>query len=65
MRYIGLILALGIVCWVLYQAAGGGEAETVIPAEYQKSLNTAKGMEDAMKEASEKSMREAEEKSGL
>lgn len=63
MRYIGLILALGAVCWVLYQAAGGGEAETAIPAEYQKSLNTAKGVEDAMQEAARKSMEEAEKQS--
>ncbi len=62
MRYIGLILALGVVCWVLYQAAGGGEAETVIPAEYQKSLNTAKGMEQSMQEAAGKSMEQAEKK---
>jgi hypothetical protein len=63
MRYIGLILALGAICWVLYRAAGGGEAETAIPAEYQKSLNTAKGVEDAMQEAASKSMEEAEERS--
>lgn len=64
MRYLGLILALGVVCWVLYRAAGGGEAETVIPAEYQKSLNTAKGVEQSMQDATRKSLEEAEEKSG-
>lgn len=64
MRYIGLILSLGIICWVLYQAAGGGKAETIIPAEQQKALNTAKGMEDALKEASKKSMEQAEKASG-
>jgi hypothetical protein len=48
---------------VLYQAAGGGEVETVIPAEYQKSLNTAKGAEDAMQGAARKCMEEAEERS--
>jgi len=64
MRYLGLILALGVVCWVLYRAAGGGEAETVIPAEYQKSLNTAKGVEQSMQDAARKSLEEAEEKSG-
>jgi hypothetical protein len=48
---------------VLYQAAGGGDAETVIPAEYQKSLNTAKGVEDAMQDAARKSMEEAEKES--
>jgi hypothetical protein len=63
MRYIGLILALGAICWVLYQAAGGGEAETVIPVEYQKSLNAAKGVEQAMQDAAKKSMEEAEKKS--
>jgi len=63
MRLIGLILALGAICWVLYQAAGGGEAETVIPAEYQKSLNTAKGVEQSMQDAAKKSMEDAEKKS--
>jgi hypothetical protein len=62
MRYIGLILALGAICWVLYQAAGGGEAETAIPVEYQKSLGKAKGVEQAMQDAAKKSMEEAEQK---
>ncbi len=65
MRYIGLILALGAVCWVLYQAAGGGEAETAIPAELQKSVNKAKGVEQSMQDAAKKSMEEAERNSGL
>jgi ABC-type microcin C transport system permease subunit YejB len=64
-RYIGLILALGTICWVLYQAAGGGEAETVIPVEQQRALDTAKGVEQSMQDASKKSMEEAEKKSGL
>ncbi len=63
MRYIGLILALGAVCWVLYQAAGGGEAETIIPAEFQKSVKTAQGVEQTMQDAAKKSMEEAEKKS--
>jgi ABC-type microcin C transport system permease subunit YejB len=62
MRIIGMILALGAISWVLYQAAGGGEAETAIPAEYQKSLDQAKDVEQALKDASQKSMQEAEEK---
>ena len=61
MRYIGLILALGVICWVLYQAAGGGEAETAIPAEYQQSLNKAKEVEQALKDATEKSLKKAED----
>ena len=63
MRYIGLILALGAVCWVLYQAAGGGKAESVIPVEQQRSLDKAKGVEQAMQDAAKKSMEEAEKKS--
>ena len=60
MRFIGLILALGAIGWTLYQMAGGGEAETVIPAEYQKSIDTAKELEQSMKDASQKSLEEAE-----
>jgi hypothetical protein len=63
MRLIGLILALGAIGWVLYQAAGGGEAETAIPVEYQKSLDKASGVEQALMDASQKSMQEAEDKS--
>jgi hypothetical protein len=63
MRYIGLILALGAICWVLYQAAGGGEAESIIPVEQQRSLDKAKGVEQSMQDAAKKSMEEAEKKS--
>jgi hypothetical protein len=63
MRYIGLILALGTICWVLYQAAGGGEAETVIPVEQQRALDTAKGVEQSMQDAAKKRMEEAEKES--
>lgn len=64
MRYVGLILALGVIGWVLYQAAGGGKAETAIPVQYQKSVNTAKTVEQSMQDAARKSMEEAEERSG-
>jgi preprotein translocase subunit SecG len=64
MRYIGLILALGIVGWVLYQAAGGGKAETAIPAGYQKSLDTAKGVEQSLQDATKQSLEEAEDRAG-
>tara|TARA_R110002072_G_scaffold935_10_gene7675 strand:- start:5918 stop:6106 length:189 start_codon:yes stop_codon:yes gene_type:complete len=60
MRFLGLILALGAIGWTLYQVAGGGEAETVVPAEYQKSIDTANGLEQAIQDASQKSMHQAE-----
>jgi hypothetical protein len=58
MRLIGLILALGAIGWVLYQAAGGGEAETAIPVEYQKSLDKANDVEQALQDATQKRMQE-------
>ena len=63
MRLLGLILALGAICWVLYQAAGGGKAETAIPVEYQKDMTKAKDVEQAMQDAAKKSMEEAEKRS--
>lgn len=60
MRFIGLILALGAISWTLYQVAGGGEAETAISAEQQKSIDKAKDLEQAMKDASQRSMQKAE-----
>ena len=62
MRLIGLILSLGAISWVLYQAAGGGDAETVIPVEHQKALDKAKGVEQALLEATQKRMQELEKK---
>ena len=63
MRLIGLILSLGAIVWVLYQLAGGDEAKTIIPVEHQRALNTAKGLEQSMQDAAQKSMEEAEKKS--
>jgi hypothetical protein len=63
MRLIGLILSLGAIVWVLYQMAGGGDAESIIPVEHQRALDTAKGLEQSMQDAAKKSMEEAEKKS--
>ena len=50
MRIIGMILSLGAVMWVLYQSAGGGDAETVIPEGQQAALDKAKNLESSMQE---------------
>jgi hypothetical protein len=63
MRLLGLILALGAICWVLYQAAGGDKAETAIPVEYQKDVIKAKGVEQTMQDAAKQSMEDAEKRS--
>ena len=56
MRVIGMMLSLGAIMWVLYQSAGGGEAETVIPEGQQAALNKAKDLESSMQTALEQRM---------
>jgi hypothetical protein len=45
---------------VLYQLSGGDDAETIIPVEHQRALDTAKGLEQSMQDAAKKRMEEAE-----
>ncbi len=61
MRVIGMILALGAIVWVMLQAAGGGDAETVIPESYQQSINKAQDLEQSMQDAANEKMRGLEE----
>ena len=51
MRIIGLVLSLGAIVWVMMQAAGGGDAETVIPEGHQQALQKAEGLEESMQES--------------
>ena len=60
MRLIGLILSLGLVTWVMYQASGGGEAETAIPVGHQQALDKAKNVEQTLMDATQKNMQELE-----
>ena len=61
MRFIGMLLALGAITWVLYQASGGGEAESVIPQSQQKSLEKAKNLEQALHAQTQKRLQELDE----
>ena len=61
MRLIGLILSLGLITWVMYQASGGSEAETAIPVGHQQALDKAKGVEQTMMDATQKKMQKLEE----
>ncbi len=61
MRLLGMILALGAMGWVLYNASGGGEAETIIPESYQQSLEKAQGVEGMVKDAAEQRLDSLEE----
>ncbi|MEP4149016.1 MAG: hypothetical protein ABJL54_17495 [Halioglobus sp.] len=53
MRLLGMILALGAIGWVLYNASGGGEADSIIPESYQQSLDKAQGVESMVNDAAE------------
>ncbi len=54
MRFIGLILALGAIAWVLYQASGGGDSETVLSEGHQQALEKAEGVEETVMDATQK-----------
>jgi len=61
MRLLGLILALAAITWVLYQASGGGEAETMIPVGHQEALEKAQGVEQELMETTKNKMQEMED----
>ncbi|MFT4614264.1 MAG: PIN domain nuclease of toxin-antitoxin system [Bacteroidia bacterium] len=60
MRALGMILSLAAILWVMYQATGGGEVETVITPAQQASLERAKNVEESMQAALQQRMGEAE-----
>lgn len=61
MRLIGMILALGAIGWVLYQASGGKEGDGAIPESYQQSLKKAEGVEQTVQEAAQLRMQEIDQ----
>lgn len=61
MRLLGMILALGAIGWVLYNASGGSEAESIIPESYQQSLDKAKGVEGMVKDSAEQRLQSLED----
>ena len=61
MRLLGMILALGAIGWVLYNASGGGEAESIIPESYQQSLDKAHGVENMVKDSAEQRLQALED----
>jgi hypothetical protein len=61
MRLIGLILALGAIGWVLYQASGGREGDGPIPESYQQSMEKAQGVEQTVQEAAQQRLQGLDE----
>ena len=60
MRLIGMILALGAIGWVLYQASGGKDGDGAIPESYQQSMDKAKGVEQSVQQATQQRMQALE-----
>lgn len=46
-----MILALGAIGWVLYNASGGKDSTSAIPTGYQQSLEKAQGVEQTVNDA--------------
>jgi preprotein translocase subunit SecG len=61
MRMIGLVLALGAIVWVMLQATGGGDGETVISKSHQEALIKAQGVEQTLQKSMDERMRTLEE----
>jgi preprotein translocase subunit SecG len=61
MRLIGLVLALGAIVWVMLQAAGGGDGETVISKGHQEALIKAQGVEQTLQKSMDERMQTLEE----
>ena len=58
MRLIGMILALGAIGWVLYQASGGRDGDGAIPESYQQSIHKAESTEQKVKDAAQLRLQE-------
>lgn len=51
MRLIGMVLSLGVIIWVMVQAAGGGSNDTVISRGHQDALEKAKHVEQTVQDS--------------
>jgi len=58
MRLLGLILSLGAIGWVLYQASGGDKSEGIIPEGYNQSMQKAESVEQTIQDAAQMRMQE-------
>ena len=61
MRFIGILIALGVLGWVLYQASGGDDNPGVIPESYQQSMEKAEGVEQTVQDAAQKRLEELDQ----
>jgi preprotein translocase subunit SecG len=62
MRFIGILIALGIIGWVMYQASGGDDNAGIIPESYQQSMEKAEGVEQTVQDAAQRQLEEIDRK---
>ncbi|MFK7976195.1 MAG: hypothetical protein AB8C02_08660 [Halioglobus sp.] len=56
MRLIGMILALGVILWVMLEASGGGNSDSVIAAGHQDAMEKAQSVESALQGAAQRNL---------
>ena len=61
MRLIGMVLALGAIMWVLYQASGGGESQSIVPQEHIQAMEKAKNVEQSLQDAADLQLKQIDE----
>ena len=62
MRFIGLILTLGAIGWVLYQASGGKDGDGAVPESYQQSMEKAEAVEQTMQDAAQQRLQDLDQR---
>jgi hypothetical protein len=62
MRFIGIILALGAIGWVLYQASGGKDGDGAIPESYQQSMQKAGSVEQTVQDAAQQRLQDLDKR---
>ncbi len=62
MRLLGMILALGAIGWLLYQASGGDQSDGAIPAGYQQSMEKARDVEQTVQDAARLQLEQPEQR---
>ena len=61
MRLLGLLVALGIIGWILYGGSGSGrDADGVVPEGYRQSMDQARAVEQSVQDAAQKSLHKLE-----
>ncbi len=61
MRFIGILISLGIIGWILYKASGGDENPGVIPESYLESMEKAEGVEQTVQDAAQRRLEELDQ----